>query len=140
MYRVSIFLIVLLLSLPIGASFAQDSAKEKAALKAARAWLVLIDEGKYAKSWGEAATYFRNNVTREQWEHSLKGVRKPLGSVISRNVLQSMHTTYLPGAPDGEYVVIQFKSSFENKKTAIETVTPMLDRDGSWRVSGYYIK
>lgn len=27
-----------------------------------------------------------------------------------------------------------------NKKSAIETVTPMMDKDGKWRVSGYYIK
>ena len=52
---------------------------------------------------------------------------------------KKLHTS-LPGAPDGQYVVIQFKSSFTNKKTTIETVTPMLDKDGKWRVSGYYIK
>ena len=46
----------------------------------------------------------------------------------------------MPGAPDGEYVVIQFETSFENKKHAIETVTPMMDKDGTWRVSGYYIR
>ena len=50
------------------------------------------------------------------------------------------YKTSLPGAPDGEYVVIQFDTSFENKKAAIETVTPMMDQDGTWRVSGYYIK
>jgi hypothetical protein len=44
------------------------------------------------------------------------------------------------GIPDGQYVVIQFITSFTNKKPAIETVTPMLDSDGIWRVSGYYIK
>jgi len=42
--------------------------------------------------------------------------------------------------PDGEYVVIQYDSSFEHKQSAVETVTPMLDKDGKWRVSGYYIK
>jgi hypothetical protein len=46
----------------------------------------------------------------------------------------------LPGAPDGEYVVIQFETSFENKKSAIETVTPMIEINGGWRVSGYFIK
>ena len=48
--------------------------------------------------------------------------------------------TSLPGAPDGEYVVIQFDTSFTNKKVAVETVTPMKDEDGIWRVSGYYVK
>ncbi|MGB5422961.1 MAG: DUF4019 domain-containing protein [Desulfobacterales bacterium] len=28
----------------------------------------------------------------------------------------------------------------ENKASAVETITPMLDKDGQWRVSGYYIK
>lgn len=36
--------------------------------------------------------------------------------------------------------MIQFKTVFENKKAAIETVTPKLDSDGNWRVSGYYIR
>jgi hypothetical protein len=45
----------------------------------------------------------------------LKAVRKPLGKVISREVKSKSHHTSLPGAPDGEYVVIQFDTSFENK-------------------------
>jgi len=45
-----------------------------------------------------------------------------------------------PAVPDGKYVVIQFKTSFENKKSVIETITPMLDNDGRWRVSGYFVK
>ena len=32
------------------------------------------------------------------------------------------------------------EKSFKNKASAIETVTPMLNDDGVWRVSGYYIK
>jgi hypothetical protein len=70
----------------------------------------------------------------------LQAVRKPLGKPISRQVKTKTYKTSLPGAPDGEYVVIQFETSFENKKSAIETVTPMMDKDGTWRVSGYFIK
>ncbi len=67
-------------------------------------------------------------------------MRKPLGKVLSRKVINSTYTTSLPGAPDGQYVVIQFETSFENKRNAVETVTPMLEPDGQWRVSGYYIR
>jgi hypothetical protein len=42
--------------------------------------------------------------------------------------------------PDGQYVVIQYKTAFENKKAGVETITPMLDKDKKWRVSGYFIK
>jgi hypothetical protein len=48
--------------------------------------------------------------------------------------------TQLPGAPDGQYVIIQYDTTFENKRKAIETITPMFDKDGIWRVSGYYIQ
>ncbi len=140
MKRIVLSLIVISLTLSASLVFAQDTAKENAALKAAKTWLSLVDAGKYAQSWQEAAAYFRNAVTREHWVQSLQGARQPLGSVISRKVSEKMYTTYLPGAPDGQYVVIQYESSFANKKTAIETVTPMLDKDGTWRVSGYYIK
>ncbi len=50
------------------------------------------------------------------------------------------YATSLPGAPDGQYVVIQYKTAFENKKAGVETITPMLDKDKKWRVSGYFIK
>ena len=59
---------------------------------------------------------------------------------MSRQVISTKYATSLPGAPDGEYVVIQFKTSFENKASAVETVTPMKDPDGEWRVGGYFIK
>jgi hypothetical protein len=48
--------------------------------------------------------------------------------------------TSVPGAPDGQYVLIQFETVFEKKAQSIETITPMLDADRTWRVSGYYIK
>ena len=46
----------------------------------------------------------------------------------------------LPGAPDGKYVVIQYDTVFENKSSAVETIIPMADPDGAWRVSGYFIR
>jgi len=117
-----------------------DQAKEKAAVDASKAWLKLVDEGKYAESWNEAAQYFKNAVNKEQWKASLEAVRTPLGKVMSRKLKSKQYTKTLPGAPDGEYVVIQYETSFKNKKNAIETITPMMDKDGKWRVSGYYIK
>ncbi len=71
---------------------------------------------------------------------SLNAAREPLGKVISREVESKKYKKFLPGAPDGEYVVIKFLSSFVNKKFAVETVILTLEKDGMWRLSGYYIK
>jgi len=117
-----------------------SDSREEAAVKAAVSWLSLVDNGDYDKSWEEAAAYFRNAIPKGQWQQTIAAVRKPLGDVIMREMDSRNAVTSLPGAPDGEYVVIQFKTSFANKKAAIETITPMLEKDGTWRVSGYYIK
>lgn len=114
--------------------------KIEKAVNAAKKWLLLIDAGNIGQSWEQAAKYFKKNVSKEQWRTSVGAVREPLGKLISRNVLTKKYTTALPGAPDGQYVVITFNASYQNKSSAIETVTPMLDDDGKWRVSGYYIK
>ena len=110
------------------------------ATTAAEKWLALIDNGKYQASWTEGAAYFKNAVTAAAFEQAMKTVRAPLGKLLSRKVKSAVYHTSLPGAPDGRYVVIQFETSFENKQSAVETVTPMADPDGQWRVSGYYIR
>ena len=109
-------------------------------VESATAWLELVDAGEYAKSWETAARYFKNAVTEEQWKQALSSARRPLGEVRSRKLKSRQYATSLPGAPDGEYVVIQFESSFENKRSAVETITPMREADGKWRVSGYFIR
>ncbi len=113
---------------------------EKQAVAAARSWLALIDDGRYGESWDAAADYLKNAVTKDDFVRSLTAARTPLGKLKSREVKSTVYRTSLPGAPDGEYALIQFKTVFENKNSAVETVTPMLERDGKWKVSGYYIK
>jgi len=140
MSRQIILLLVLSLSLLRPLAEAQNNEKEKTAVAAAEQWLSLVDARKYDQSWKEAAEYFKTAVSQDKWRQSLRAVRNPLGKLISRKVRTQVYKTSLPGAPDGEYVVIQFETSFENKKAAVETITPMLDKDGVWRVSGYYIK
>jgi len=112
---------------------------EKAAVECSQAWLTLVDAEKYTEGWDEAAEYLRVAVSKEDFQKSLLAARKPLGKMVSRKLKSKQYTTSAPGAPDGQYVIIQYEASFENKKSAIETVTPMLDKDGKWRVSGYFI-
>ena len=131
--------VVITILLPSPAARANEAA-EKEAIRAAETWLALIDQGDIARSWETAAVLFKGAVTQEQWVQKAGAVRGPLGKLISRKVSSSDYTSSLPGAPDGDYVVIQFKTSFEHKASAIETVTPMKDPDGEWRVGGYFIK
>jgi hypothetical protein len=136
----------MILGIVIGSTLVSQAASEdqteaeKAAVVAAKSWLKLVDQGGYSESWTEAAGYFKNAVTKEQWEQSMVAVRKPLGKKLSRKLKSKTYSTSLPGAPDGQYVIIQLEISFQNKKASVETITPMLDEDGQWRVAGYFIK
>jgi len=132
-------ILALALFLPVSAAKADETAIEKG-VAAAEAWLTFVDRGEFDKSWENSATLFRNAVTQEQWRQKISAVRGPLGKRVWRKVILTKYETALPGAPDGQYVIVQFKTVFENKANSVETVTPMKDPDGEWRVSGYLIK
>src|SRR5689334_23021559 len=97
------------------ANAADDAKSKDAAIAAATSWLAIVDGGDYGRSWDEAASYFKANITRAAWTQAASGVRGPLGKLRSRTVKAAKYTTSLPGAPDGEYWVIQFTTSFEGK-------------------------
>ncbi|HSR09450.1 MAG TPA: DUF4019 domain-containing protein [Bryobacteraceae bacterium] len=103
------------------------------------AWLKLVDGGKYADSWKEASSYFRSRVPEKTWVSMVQGVRAPLGSLVSRSQASVTFAKTLPGAPDGNYALMQFQTSFQKKTSAVETLTMMSDGD-QWRVAGYFIR
>lgn len=135
-----LFLAITVLIMLTSTCLADEKVAVEQAQIAAISWFALTDSSKYGPSWDEAASLFKGAVTKDNWESALKGVRTPLGSVKSRKLRTATFTRTIPGAPDGEYVTIQFDTQFENKAAAVETVTPMREKDGSWRVSGYFIK
>jgi hypothetical protein len=118
---------------------AQESST-KAAQTATEAWLSLIDNENYAASWDAAASFFRARITPEQWQTAAQRARSPFGQLKSRTPTSAKATTTLPGAPDGQYVVFQFTTSFERKAAALESVTAIRETDGTWRVGGYFVK
>ena len=116
-----------------------QSGGEIAATAAAEVWLSLVDDGQFDKAWDTGAKILQGVVTKEDWDQRAKERRPPLGKVVSRKGTETTSTTSLPGAPTGEYVVLQYNTEFEHKKVARETVTIALD-GGAWKVSGYYIR
>lgn len=137
--RFGITAVVAMALVTVAAARAQEKP-EALAQKAAESWLALVDAGKYAESWDHASPALKSQVTKAEWLEKVKAARGPLGKVQSRKLVAAKYAKDPPSAPPGEYVVIQFASSFKNLPSATETVAPMLDKDGRWRVSGYYVK
>lgn len=121
-------------------AFAQETEAVHKAQDAATRWLALVDSGDYAQSWEQGASAFQAAVSKSAWTSAIQSARSPFGIMKVRTLKAASFKKTLPGAPEGEYVVIQYSSQFANNASAIETVTPMLDKDGTWKVSGYFIK
>jgi hypothetical protein len=111
-----------------------------AAQDAARAWLKLVDAQRYDQSWDSAAAVFRSAVTQAQWAGAVKEGRAPFEPLGERTLLTATYTSELPNVPPGQYVVIQYRTKAGRGRTVVETITPARDKDGRWRVAGYYVR
>lgn len=140
MAKMKMLLAVLSLTLLMGCSPKSPTEEAEAkALFAAKAWLAIVDEGKYDQSWDLADGYFQTVVSKAQWVESLTKIRQPMGGVVQRSKMSQMFTTSLPGAPEANYVQIQFQTTFPGNLVTLERITPVQGKDGQWRVAGYYI-
>jgi hypothetical protein len=108
--------------------------------KVARDWLALIDSQGALASWNAAGSKFTEAITPDRWGESLQQVRAPFGALEQRSMLATSFSKALPGAPDGEYALVQFRTTFAKKTDARETVTLEREADGAWRVIGYFIR
>jgi hypothetical protein len=114
-------------------------ASESEALVALR-WAEMIDAHEIDQTWAEASSLFKQSVSKDQWRSLIPNVRTPLGAVVSRSLKSSEARTTLPGAPDGDYRILQFDTRFAQKQAAVETVVLQLESSRGWRVSGYFIR
>jgi Protein of unknown function (DUF4019) len=123
-----------------GAVRAAASTPEAAGRTAAEQWLKLVDTAKYPESWALMDDGFQKAVSRRKWKTAIAEIRRPLGKLASRNFQSAQYSKELPGAPEGEYVVVQYESTFEHKTHTTEKVTLKLGQDLIWRVSSYSVK
>ena len=116
-----------------------QSLPEAAAEQADHEWLQWIDRAEYNDAFQHAAKAMQSG-TEAEFARAISQTRAPLGPLASRKLRGAKETTTLPGAPDGQYVVTQYDSSFAHKRSAVETVIAVEEPDKVWRVTGYFIK
>ena len=142
--RATATVVVILLSLMFLACSGGAKLDENEAVAAARTaaenWLELVDNRNDTESWEATAAKFKEAGEAGQWQASLENARKIYGKLVSRQLREALYKTKLPGSSRGHFVVIQYDSVFENRAKVLETVTPMLEKDGHWRVAGYIVK
>lgn len=124
----------------LGCTSELDPKQKNAAIDAAQKWLTMVDAKAYEDSWNASAEFLKTSVSKDQWAKTMEQIRTPMGDMVSRKVTQSEYRTMLPKALKGQYVIIKFDTSFSDRTSVAESVTQMLEDDGSWRVGGYQLK
>jgi len=99
-------------------------------------WLALLDDQKYEQSWDQASSQFRDQVNKDQWVEVLKRAREPMGAKVSRATARVDFVKTLRGAPDGDYAIIHYTTSFQNKNDVTERLT-LVKEDGKWLAAAY---
>lgn len=118
---------------------AADPASDKAGSDAAEVWAKLLDQQRWDDSWKTSGSLFQSKLTTQSWTAIIQPLRAQLGAVSSRSVVMVTSATSLPNAPDGQYKIVEFATSFTNKPKAVETV--ILAKEGAdWKVDGYFIR
>ena len=121
------------------AALAQDP-RATAAQAAARDWLVLVDRSDAQASWNAAGTKFHAALSLSGWTDALRKQRGPMGAMKSRTALNTRFQKTFPGAPDGDYALVSYATSFANNAHGHETLTLEHEVDGKWRVVGYFVR
>jgi Protein of unknown function (DUF4019) len=114
-------------------------AEEQTAERQALGFLGYLDHGRFADSYAYTGMLIRAQLDRDSFAKQLEKARAGTGALVSRELIDASYTTTVPGAPEGEYVVLHYGASFANRQQAEETLTLSLAQ-GYWRVNGYYIK
>ena len=111
-------LLIVVLIAPVGAeTLSRDQLDNKAS-----SYLELLDQGHYEEAWQDMSALFQALNNQSQWQNRQQTIRTAYGALSSR---QLRHITYRQSytlSPDGQYVIVQFKSSYQNKADTTETV------------------
>jgi hypothetical protein len=129
---ITICLATLISSAPAATLSKNDEAAREAAIQ----WLQLVDSGRYDEAASQGSQEVRGF---EQWLNFFRTHGATLGRVNKRQFAGIKRTAIVPGVPEvRRYYMVQFKSSFEHRPTAVEEI--VLTKIGCcWEIFGYTI-
>lgn len=85
-------------------------------------YLDLLDLDRYEEAWQKMSPLFQALSNHEQWLKRHKTIRSTYGVLTSRQFYRIDYRQSYSLSPDGQYVIIQYKSSYQNKAETNETV------------------
>jgi len=104
---------------------------------AADAWLASFDTGDAGDNWLQSAGIFKERVKQDDWQKKVEDQRTQFGRLKTRTLKGMGFTRQMDNAPDGEYFVMRYLSTYAKKDNVVEILVPTRDRDGNWKIANY---
>ena len=110
---------------------------DRESIDAGMKWLALIDSGKAGAAWDLSSQQLKSAVTRDKFVAGMRDARKPYGKLEARTPERFARSHQMPGVPDGDYVLIEYKARFANGEQLTEHLVWKFEDGEIWRVAGY---
>lgn len=91
-------------------------------LEQADSFVTMLDQQQYDDAWLATSQHFQGLTNQQEWFARQHLVRSAYGPLASREFYRLDYRRSYHESPDGQYVIVQFKSSFSNKAHSIETI------------------
>jgi hypothetical protein len=104
----------------------------------------MVDQGKVGELWDGAAPIAKKRVARADFVRQVGEARSPLGAPQQRTWVSIHRQTLTNEDADlaGQYVNVEYETRFAKApdRAVREMTSFRLDRDGTWRLSGYILR
>lgn len=134
------FVALLLLLFVTSMAYAQESNVLDKVESSARSWLELVDHGNYQESWENLSPLLKAKTSAAEWIKLITALRASRGAMSARYIATAGAAKTFSGFPEGEYIQLQFYTTFTKKGLALETITLIKAPPETWQVLEYSIK
>jgi uncharacterized protein DUF4019 len=110
---------------------------DRDSIDAGMKWLALIDGGNAGAAWDLSSKQLKSSVTRDKFIEGMRDARKSLGKLEGRTAERFARSHQLPGAPEGDYAIIDYTARFAQGKKLQERLVWSIEEGDIWRVAGY---
>jgi beta-lactamase regulating signal transducer with metallopeptidase domain len=121
---------------------AVNSGSDSEAVMSVQRYLEKIDRGEYRNAWLDLLPEVEARIDLGEFTAEAAKVRGPLGKCNQRQqsaLLHEIDPRYPKSSFHGDFVSVEFRSSFENADYLAETVIVTKDQAGLWKVFAYSI-
>ncbi len=129
-------ILIVMLTGPVGAGTLSHNHLDNQASN----YLELLDQNQYEDAWLAMSDFFQALNNQDHWQSRQQVIRAAYGSLGSREFLRITERQSYSHSPDGKYVIVQYKSIFQNKADTYETVVLDCRNSPSCSVRDYVMR